>query len=194
MKQVSENLNLFFMEVDMKKLLKIFSTLRKWFEPLTWKLFQPKGWRDLSDTEKWDDVKDLSPEEFSKVLNKYEYKYDKIKGLLDNVQPITEPQFFFKNLTSDRDCDNWARQWVIYYKYHSLPCQEWIVTNKKHPFTKSHLVAVVNEGDGWRLLNYDRYCSTHNTAEEAVADINNWPSYSDEERIQCLYKDWSVEN
>lgn len=175
----------------MNKLLKLFAVIRKLIEPLTWKWFQPKDWQNLEDVKKWDDVKDLSPEEFSKVLNEFEYKYDKISGLLDNTQPVTEPQYFFKNLTSDRDCDNWARQWVIYYKYHNIPCQEWIVTNKKHPFTNSHLIAVANEGDGWRLLNYYRYPMTHDTAEEAVADIGSSLSYQDGERLQCLYRDWS---
>lgn len=176
----------------MEKLLKIFATLRRILEPLTWSLFQPKRWRNLPDLEKWDELKDLSPSEFSEALNKYEYKYDKIQGLLDNVQPVNEPQYFFKDLTTDRDCDNWARQWVIYYRYHKCPCQEWIVTNRKHLFTKSHLIAVVNEGDGWRLLNYDRYPNTHKNIEEAISDINSWPSYSDDERIQCLYRDWPV--
>ena len=163
------------------------------FESTTWKWFQPKGWKDLPDIDKWEDIKDLSPEEYSKVLNKYEYKYDKIQGLLDNTQPVDEPQYFFKDLTTDRDCDNWARQWVIYYRYHKKPIQEWIVTNKKHPFTKSHLVAVVNEGDGWRLLNYHRSPNVYETVEEALGELNRSKSYPDSERIQALYRDWSVE-
>ena len=163
------------------------------FESTTWKWFQPKGWKDLPDIDKWDDIKDLSPEEYSKVLNKYEYKYDKIQGLLDNTQPVDEPQYFFKDLTTDRDCDNWARQWVIYYRYHKKPIQEWIVTNKKHPFTKSHLVAVVNEGDGWRLLNYHRSPNVYETVEEALGELNRSKSYPDSERIQALYRDWPVE-
>lgn len=163
------------------------------FESTTWKWFQPKGWKDLPDIDKWDDIKDLSPEEYSKVLNKYEYKYDKIQGLLDNTQPVDEPQYFFKDLTTDRDCDNWARQWVIYYRYHKKPIQEWIVTNKKHPFTKSHLVAVVNEGGGWRLLNYHRSPNVYGTIEEALGELNRSKSYPDNERIQALYRDWPVE-
>ena len=163
------------------------------FESTTWKWFQPKGWKDLPDIDKWEDIKDLSPEEYSKALNKYEYKYDKIQGLLDNTQPVDEPQYFFKDLTTDRDCDNWARQWVIYYRYHKKPIQEWIVTNKKHPFTKSHLVAVVNEGDGWRLLNYHRSPNVYETVEEALGELNRSKSYPDSERIQALYRDWPVE-
>ena len=163
------------------------------FESTTWKWFQPKGWKDLPDIDKWEDIKDLSPEEYSRVLNKYEYKYDKIQGLLDNTQPVDEPQYFFKDLTTDRDCDNWARQWVIYYRYHKKPIQEWIVTNKKHPFTKSHLVAVVNEGDGWRLLNYHRSPNVYETVEEALGELNRSKSYPDSERIQALYRDWPVE-
>ena len=177
----------------MERLLKIFAALRRMFESTTWKWFQPKGWKDLPDIDKWDDIKDLSPEEYSKVLNKYEYKYDKIQGLLDNTQPVDEPQYFFKDLTTDRDCDNWARQWVIYYRYHKKPIQEWIVTNKKHPFTKSHLVAVVNEGDGWRLLNYHRSPNVYETVEEALGELNRSKSYPDSERIQALYRDWPVE-
>ena len=175
----------------MEVLLKIFAFIRKLLESKTWQWFQPKNWQSLDDVKKWDDVKDLSPEEYSKVLNEFEYKYDKFCGLLDNTQPVTEPQYFFKNLTTDRDCDNWARQWVIYYKYHNIPCQEWIVTNKSHPFTKSHLIAVANEGDGWRLLNYERYPKAHETVEEAVADIGNCLNYNDDIRLQCLYRDWS---
>lgn len=177
----------------MEKLLKIFAALRRAFESTTWKWFQPKGWQDLRDVYKWDDVKDLSPNEYSGILNTFEYKYDKIQGLLDNTQPVDEPQYFFKDLTTDRDCDNWARQWVIYYRYHKIPCQEWIVTNRKHPFTKSHLVAVANEGDGWRLLNYYRSPYSFPTVEDALNELDRSPSYPNSERLQCLYRDWPVE-
>lgn len=177
----------------MERLLKIFAWLRRQLESVTWKWFQPKGWKDLNDILLWDEVKDLRPDRFSTVLNQFEYKYDKFYGLLDNTQPVDDPQYFFKDLSTDRDCDNWAREWVAYYKYHNKPVQEWIVTNKKHPFTKSHLIAVVNEGDGWRLLNYWRYPKTHDTVEQAIEDIKDFNdgTYSNENRLQCLYKDWS---
>ena len=177
----------------MNRLLKFFAWLRRLFESKTWKWFQPKGWENLKDIMLWDDVKDLPPEQFSDVLNQFNYKYDKYSGLLDNTHPIDKPQYFFKELTTDRDCDNWAREWVAYYKYHNMPAQEWIVTNRKHPFTKSHLIAVANEGDGWRLLNYSRYPQAHDSVEGAIEDIKDFNSgvYSEDNRLQCLYRDWS---
>lgn len=177
----------------MEKLLKLFAKLRLLLESLTWKLFQPKDWKNLRDIELWEEARELPPEKFSTVLNQFEYKYDKCCGLFDNTHPVTEPQYFFKDLSSDRDCDNWAREWVAYYKYHGKPVQEWIVTNKKHPFTMSHLIAVVKEDDGWRLLNYWRYPHAHETIEEAIDDIDqfNNGNYSKDTRLQCLYKDWS---
>ena len=176
----------------MEKLLKIFAVLRKILESTTWKWFQPKDWQNLEDLDKWEEVREYYPEQFSQVLAKYPYKYDKVQGLLDNTHPIDDPQYFFKNLDTDRDCDNWAREWVAYYRYHNMPCQEWIVTNKQHPFTQSHLIAVANEGDGWRLLNYDRYPNAHETVEEAIDDIETFNSgnYAKDVRLQCLYRDW----
>lgn len=182
----------------METILRFVACLRRLFEPLTWRWFQPKDWEKLPDLDKWEDVRDLSPSAFSRLINgfKYTYNWDKLRGLLDNSQPLDKPQFFFKDLTTDRDCDNWARIWSSYYTYHNIPVQEWIVTNTKHPFTQSHFVAVANEGDGWRLLNYVRYDKTHTSPECAIADIKTWNSgnYADDIRLQCLYKDYSEPN
>lgn len=184
------------MKTFLNCILKFFAILRRIFEPITWLLFKPRNWKKLKDLDNWDEVKNLSPEDFSDLINseKYPYRWDKAKGLLDNVNPVGKPQYFFKDLSTDRDCDNWARVWVAYYKNHNKLIQEWIVTSKKNPFKKAHLVAVVKEDGGWRLLNYYRYREAHNTPEEAIADISSWNSgaYNEEDRLQCLYRKYKV--
>ena len=178
----------------MKRILKIIARIRRLLEPLTWKLFQPKNWESLPDLDKWEEVRELSLRAFSNRINSYEYKWDGIHGLLDNSHPIDKPQFFFKELKSGRDCDNWARIWVSYCIYHKIPVQEWIVTNKKHPFTKSHFVAVCKEGNKYRLLNYGASLYTYSTVEEALDDLNTWNSgdYAKDVRLQCLYAEYKV--
>ena len=175
----------------MNFLLDLVVKVRGIIEPLTWKLFSHKDWESLEDLGSFDDIKDLSPKEFSKSINTFDYKYDPINGLLDYSFPFDKPQYFFKNLPWGRDCDDWARIWSIYYNRKGVPVQEWVVTEKEHPFTKSHFIAVAKEEDGWHLLNYNRYPKGHETPEEAINDIEGWNNgYYEEFRLQSRYKEY----
>lgn len=171
-------------------LLKIILMFRRALENKLFKKFAPKDWENLKDLDNWDEVKNLNPSQFDWKINSYKYKSDKLSGLLDNSHPLDKPQYFFKDLPDGRDCDNWSRVWVQYYLNRGNEVQEWVVTNKKHPFKDSHFVAVVKEDDGWRLLNYKRYSSVHPTPEDALRDLNGWNSgdYNDDVRIQALYQ------
>lgn len=174
----------------MTLILKLILALRKIFEKVLFDNFAPKNWESLPDLDKWNDVKELNPSQFDWKINSYKYKSDQLSGLLDNSHPVDKPQYFFKDLPYARDCDDWSRIWVSYYLYHKKEIQEWVVTNKNHPFTKSHFVAVVKDNDGYRLLNYHRYTACHPTPEDAIRDINGWNSgdYNDAVRIQACYK------
>ena len=176
-------------------ILKIVCKLRKFFEKHLFDLFAPKNWEQLPDLDKWGRVRELLPENFSNEINKYPYQSDRIFGLFDCSHPVDKPQYFFKDLPYARDCDDWSRVWVAYYLYHGKEVQEWLVTNKNHPFTRSHFVAVVKEAEGYRLLNYYRYPATHPTPEEALDDLELWngDTYSKENRLQCLYNVYKPE-
>lgn len=174
----------------MTLILKLILALRKIFEKFLFDSFAPKNWESLPDLDKWDDVKELNPSQFDWKINSYKYKSDQLSGLLDNSHPVDKPQYFFKDLPYARDCDDWSRTWVSYYLYHGKEIQEWVVTNKKHPFTMSHFIAVVKDDEGYRLLNYHRYTACHPTPEDAIRDINEWNSgnYNDAVRLQACYK------
>ena len=174
----------------MTLILKLILALRKIFEKVLFDNLAPKNWESLPDLDKWDDVKELNPSQFDWKINSYKYKSDRLSGLLDNSHPVDKPQYFFKDLPYARDCDDWSRIWVSYYLYHKKEIQEWVITNKNHPFTKSHFVAVVKDDDGYRLLNYNRYTACHPTPEDAIRDINGWNSgdYNDAVRLQACYK------
>ena len=174
----------------MKALFKFIVKLRKFFEPLTWRLFKVRNWKDLPDLMKWDDLKVLNPTSFSQKINTLDYKWDPIKGLLDHSFPLDCPEYFFKDLPSGRDCDDWARIWVCYYLYKHYSVEEWIVTTKNHPFTNSHFVAVVKDTGGYRLLNYRRSNKAYLTVEEALDELSTWNNgeYKKENRLQCLYR------
>lgn len=172
-------------------LLKVILLARKTFEGWLFEKFAPSNWESLPDLDKWEEVRELNPSAFDWKINSYKYKSDKLSGLLDNSHPLDKPQYFFKDLPYARDCDNWSRVWVQYYLYHGKEVQEWCVTNKKHPFTKSHFVAVVKEDENqYRLLNYNRSSSVHDSAENALNDLQGWNSsdYDQEVRLQALYK------
>ena len=175
---------------NMQLIFNIIIKLRHLVEGLLFKWFAPKDWESLPDLDKWEEVRNLNPAQFSWKINAYKYKSDQLSGLLDNSHPLDKPQYFFKDLPNSRDCDNWSRIWVQYYLYHGKECQEWVVTNKNHPFTKSHFVAIVKEGDNqYRLLNYERYSNVHKSAEEALNDLQGWNSgdYNSDVRMQGLY-------
>lgn len=172
-------------------ILSIVVRIRAIIEPITWKLISPKNWESLEEMGNFDELKNLSPEDFSKAINKFEYKFDPILGLFDYSFPLDKPQYFFKNLPWGRDCDDWARIWSIYYKNKGVPVQEWVITEKEHPFTKSHFIAVAKEEDGWHLLNYNRYPTGHETLEDAIDDIQGWNrGYYKESRLQSRYKEY----
>jgi len=174
-------------------LLKIILKIRSHFESKTFGWFAPENWESLPDLDDWNKVKDLNAAQFDWKINSYKYLSDRFSGLLDNSYPLDKPQYFFKDLPYARDCDDWARLWVQYYLYHGKQVQEWVVTNKKHPFSKSHFIAVVKDDEGWRLLNYKRYPLQHPTPEDAIRDIQGWNSgdYNDEVRLQALYRNYN---
>lgn len=180
----------------METILKFICALRKIFEKKLFGLFAPTGWKDLPDIDKWENLRELPPAKFNEAINKYPYLSDKYCGLLDCSHSIDDPQYFFKDLPYARDCDNWSRIWASYYVYHGKEVQEWVVTNKRHPFTKSHFVAIVKDTKGYRLLNYERYPKVHETPEEALNDLEGWNggAYNSDVRLQCKYTEFKPED
>lgn len=171
-------------------LLKIVAKLRLLFEGFLFKLHAPKNWEKLPDIIDWKKAFLLSAEGFDKEINSLPYRWDRWKGFLDFSFPIEHPEYFFKELPFGRDCDDWARIWSAYCRYHGLVCEEWIVTTKNHPFTKSHFVSVVHENGKYRLLDYHRW-DVCDTAEDAVKSVcGHWTTYTPENIVMARYRVW----
>ena len=174
-------------------LLKVIAGLRWKLEGWFFKRRAPKNWQDLDDIMNWREAIALDERSFDFLINGMEYKSDPIKGLMDYSFPINKPEYFFKKLPFGRDCDDWARIWSAYYRFHHKVVEEWIVTTTKHPFKDSHFVAVVHEGDKFRLLDYSRW-GLRDSAKEAVQSIGgHWEKYALDTLLAVRYHTWRPE-
>ena len=60
----------------METILKLICALRRIFEKKLFNLFVPKGWKDLPDIDKWEEIRELPPTKFAAAINKYPYLSD----------------------------------------------------------------------------------------------------------------------
>lgn len=159
-----------------KLILKIYVSIRIVTGPLIFNLFYKKK----KYPSVWKDVKDLNMVDFDKKINSYEYKWEKLKGLLDASFDPKTPDYFFSTLSANLDCDDYARIWRMYANYHQMPAWEIIITDIRHPFKKAHVVTIAKgEGLYW-LFNYHMYgpFKTFDTAIEAMYDFSYAKKYS----------------
>lgn len=170
--------------------LTIVAMIRRALESFLFKKWAPKNWEDLEDYEGSSTAFMLDEVAFDMYINGLPYLADPHGGLLDYSFPIDHPEYFFKKLPHGRDCDDWARIWSAYYRFHGKIVQEWIITTTTHPFKDSHFVAVLCDKGKYTLLDYSRWGS-YDTPEDAVSAVcNHWERYSMEELIAVKYTTW----
>ena len=161
-------------EDTLKKLMKIYLTLRKFWDPI----IVPK---DLSPYR-------VSAEEFSRAINAMEYKQDKINGLIDRTD---DPNTFFdETKESDRDCDDFQRQYSIWGVVNNCKATEWVVcsnTSVLNAINTMHVIGTLEQGGKYWLTNYEMY-GPFNSEEEALDYMKWFPSYM-EERVIVKYRD-----
>jgi len=102
--------------------------------------------------QKWNEIKNLSMYEFSKVLNKFEYKSDHFGGALDHSP--RNPNEFFVDKKNGRDCDDWARMWFWWcIENGKTPVYEVAICEKSN-IIKAHIVCIFEEQGEFFLLDY----------------------------------------
>ena len=123
---------------------------------------------------------DCSMDEFSAKINKLEYKQDQLGGLIDTIGH--PDRFFDESITYNRDCDNWARIWSLWFKFKNYYSCEYVCanpTNLKTLFKSLHVVTVGRVDEDWYLLNYHNY-GPFRSRENALEYLTRFPSYSDD--------------
>lgn len=138
----------------MKTLLKIYSKLRR--------LFDWPNFKQLPE-----ELRKLDIDSYSKYINQFEYKYDLFGGLFDHTASI---KHFLKSVKHNRDCDDWARMWSAWGYWNEFKSHEYILTQRKHFFTKSHFITLLEKEGKWYLCNY-RYKGFYNSEEEALNSL-----------------------
>ena len=108
----------------------------------------------LNDPE-WYDYMSMSMGDFSRAINKFPYKADRLKGLLDKTEGFSH--FIDPSADSGRDCDDFARMWSFWGLHHGYKVYEVLVTTKKHFFKNSHVVTILGDGTKYTLCNYRPY-------------------------------------
>lgn len=165
-------------------LFRIIVGIRVWISPFIYKKFYRKN---LSSThELWDShYKWRTMKSFSEDINAYDYEWDYLHGLLDASFSSNEPDYFFQSLTAGRDCDDFARIWRLWGEAQGWKGEEYIFTDKKKPFSKAHVVTILEENPSqfW-LMNYSPY-GPYSTKEEAIQKMTDW--YEKETMIYVRY-------
>lgn len=112
-------------------------------------------------------------EAFSLKVNSYGYLWDAGKGIFDASFPSTNPSYFFASLRQGRDCDDFARIWRLWGEHNGYVGYEYIVTDVAHPFSKAHVVTLLEKDGRWWLMNYLPYGPTE-SREAALGILENW--------------------
>jgi len=137
--------------------------IRSWKSPLLYWIFRFTKYlgRELPDV--WDKAKDLEMNEFHRMIelhSKYDYLSDMLGGFLD-FSP-KEKNFFFLERETSRDCDNWARMWFWWSKYHDYPTWEIAISDTDKPIereglritVRSHMLTVSEIEGKYYLFDY----------------------------------------
>jgi hypothetical protein len=123
-----------------------------------------------------------SMEEMNDKINSMVYLPDRLNGLLDRTD---DPDTFFdSSKISDRDCDDFARQWSLWGFFNDYTAWECIVLNANKPFATAHVITILQSLDTRKywLMNYEPF-GEFDTFEEAVDYMKWYPSYKDGELV-----------
>lgn len=116
-------------------------------------------------------------DDFSKRINEFPYKSDPLGGLIDYVDH--PDNFFDKDKTEGRDCDDWARMWSIWGALHEYKAIEWIVCNPNRMFKTMHVITTLEDGRKCYLMNFRPY-GPYLTVDEALDKMRSFESYKED--------------
>lgn len=151
--------------------------MKKWLLNLYAKLRAKLNPVRMPVSVEWGTYKKMTMLGFSEKINSFPYKSDPLGGLFDYT--ATFEHFIDPNVKEGRDCDDFARMWVLWGKANGYQSTEVIVTTKKHFFKDSHVVTILYKGGKYTLCNYRPYPETVSFAE-ALDRIKSWgTSYVD---------------
>jgi hypothetical protein len=123
-----------------------------------------------------------SMEEMSDKINSMVYLPDRMNGLIDRTD---DPDTFYDaSKVSDRDCDDFARQWSLWGFYNDYDVWECIVLNADKPFSTAHVITILQNiyTKKYWLMNYEPF-GEFDTLEESIQYMKWYPSYKDGELI-----------
>ncbi len=122
--------------------------IRRFLSPITYWFQRFTKYRgELPD--KWDEIKDLSKDEFYNEIE-FNAKYDYLKHEVE-FSP-QQKNFFFLGRETSRDCTSWSRMWRWWGEYHELPTWE-IAIDDVDNYTQ-HALTVIEFDDGYELFDY----------------------------------------
>lgn len=162
-------------------LLFIVARIRVIYSPWLHKKF----YRAATDESEWVTHRSLGMYQFSNKINQYDYLWDIGKGLLDSSFPSSNPAYFFAKVDKGRDCDDFARIWRLWGEYNGYKGYEYIVTDPAHPFSKAHVVALLEKGGQWWLMNYTPYGPVQ-SKQQALDTMGTW--YDDFVAVQYHFE------
>jgi hypothetical protein len=128
-----------------------------------------------STIDKWRIAYALSMQEFSALLNLVVYKKDPLFGLIDYTSNMDK---FFDNKRFARDCDEYARAWVLWGVHNGFNAQEMVVTTMTSVFSDAHVVTILNTDNNYYLCNYTPF-GPFQTFDDALNDLKRWERYAD---------------
>jgi hypothetical protein len=161
----------------LKPLIQCYSVIRKNLNPVKFPDFENKT---------WEKVRNLSPFQFCSWVNSFSYFPDRFHGFLDKTESFEH--FIDLKSRSGRDCDDFARTWVLYGKANGYNTKEAIVSRTFFPF-KFHVVAILEKGGKYTLCDYKNY-GPFTSIDECIENINErWQSY---EKGKTVLVHWNV--
>jgi len=128
-----------------------------------------------SKTDEWQTAYVISMSEFSNLLKTVPYKSDPLFGIIDYTGNM---DIFFEPRTIGRDCDAFARAWVLWGVHNGYNAYEMIVTTTVHPFVDAHVVTILSKDNNFYLCNYEAF-GPFTSFDNALNDLKRWERYAD---------------
>lgn len=160
-------------------LMKIYLRLRKLWDPI------------IIPTKTRDNYK-CNMQTFFKRINMLPYKADPLKGLLDHT---ADPDTFFDDKESGRDCDDWARVASWWGVFHDYKAKEWVICDPssiRKAFNTMHVITTLSKEDKYYLINYKPQ-GPFESEEEALNYMQTYLSFQDN-RVIVFYREIKLED
>lgn len=126
----------------------------------------------------WSEVRDYDMDEFSRWVNKFPYKSDKLNGLWDRTYGFDH--FIDETVEYGRDCDEWARMWLIWSIWNNYEAHEVIVANRSIRNMKPHMVTIITTGPAYYLCDYKAYGPFEYPYDLLNSMAKRWSAYSED--------------